>query len=679
MIDGAFVKSRLERHMKEEKQRTLKIEGTPALKLFPVFSLSLGKTSLSEPKSDKVFVSLDTMEVAVRVMPLLSRELSVEALSLTGLKANIVRDKDGRMNFADLAGKKDEKPDAGGEPPKLRLAGAKIERANIAYADQASGQVVTITDLTLTTGKLEDDTPAPISLSMSITGRKPDLALKVQAGGSASVNLAKHVYAVDALALQVKGTLERDALAAALNAPKLRVTPAKAEGQAITANLSVKGPGRNVEAKLAIAAVEGSASALSIPSLTMDIDSNVSGNGMKGRVSTPVKANLQARTWELPKIDANLTFSGPAVPQKSVTLPILASLLADLAKQSVSAELATKFDETGIKAKFGATRLEPLVATFDVAIDKLNLDRYIHPDKQDAKADEKIDLSALKGKTVSGKFTAGALTVKRVKLENVKAEIKLANGKLDVAPHSAGLYGGTLSGAVSADANGNRFAVKESIQNVALGALLRDAAQKDVLDGRGNVDIDLQTVGTTVPALKKALVGGARVVMKEGAVKGINLAESFRNVKGALGSKSVQSDTKKQTDFSDMSASFAIKNGVAHNEDLKAAAPFARLGGAGDIDIGNNAINYTAKVSLVATSKGQGGKAAGEVAGVTVPVKITGSLDNPSWSIDYTALAGSALGGVLGGAGAVGGAVGDAAKKGTGAVTDAVRGLFGRK
>ena len=58
---------------------------------------------------------------------------------------------------------------------------------------------------------------------------------------------------------------------------------------------------------------------------------------------------------------------------------------------------------------------------------------------------------------------------------------------------------------------------------------------------------------------------------------------------------------------------------------------------------------------------------------LTVPVKITGSLDNPSWSIDYTALAGSALGGILGGAGAAGGAVGDTAKKGAGAVGDTVR------
>ena len=103
IVDGQFVKTRLERAMKE-KNRTLKIEGVPQLKLFPVAGIALGKTSLSEVGSDKLFVSLDSAEVAVRVMPLLSREVAIETLKLSGLKANVVRRKDGSMNFSDLAG-----------------------------------------------------------------------------------------------------------------------------------------------------------------------------------------------------------------------------------------------------------------------------------------------------------------------------------------------------------------------------------------------------------------------------------------------------------------------------------------------------------------------------------------------------------------------------------------------
>jgi AsmA protein len=124
-----------------------------------------------------------------------------------------------------------------------------------------------------------------------------------------------------------------------------------------------------------------------------------------------------------------------------------------------------------------------------------------------------------------------------------------------------------------------------------------------------------------------------------------------------------------------MSASFNIKNGVARNDDLAAQSPFLRLGGAGNIDIGNSTIDYTAKATLVATSKGQGGRAVGDVAGVTIPVKLSGALDNPTWNVDYSALAGAAASGALG---KTGGVITDTAKKGASGVGDAVRGIFKR-
>jgi hypothetical protein len=85
------------------------------------------------------------------------------------------------------------------------------------------------------------------------------------------------------------------------------------------------------------------------------------------------------------------------------------------------------------------------------------------------------------------------------------------------------------------------------------------------------------------------------------------------------------------------------------------------VGGAGNLDIGHNSIDYQAKATLVA-------------GGITIPVKLDGALDSPSWHVDYTALVGSA-GGALGKAA---GGLTDTAKKGASGVGDAVRGLFRR-
>jgi len=638
VVDGAFVKSRLERAMKE-KNRTLLIQGEPRLRLYPVAGISLGKLSLSEPGSDKQFIALDSAEVAVRTMPLLSGEMAIEALNVAGLKVNLVRRKDGSMNFSDLAGDKREREDERHErrgPPKLTIAGMNIERAQLAYRDQASGQELNVSDLNVKAGKLDGDTPGPVSVSARLTGKRPDVDLRAQVSGAMRFKLGRQEFAFDNFAAQLKGRLDRDTLAVELAAPKLEVTPAKASGSAVTGLVQVRGPQRNVDAKLRIAAVEGSASALSIPSLALDLDASAAG--------TAIKAKLEA------------------------------TLKADLVKRALNASLAGKLDESTIKAKLDAKSLAPLVASFDLNVDRINLDRYLPP-KPAAKGDDRLDLSALKGPTLNGKAEIGALTVRKVRLANVKAEIKLAAGKLEVSPHAANLYGGTLAGALTADANGNRVTAKEAMQNVQLAPLLKDAINEDRLEGRGNVNLDVASAGASVPAIKRALGGTARVELRDGGWKGVNLTETFTDVRAALGSKSARAaDRSKRTDFSEITASFNIRNGVARNDDLQGKAPTLRLTGAGNIDIGNSLLDYLAKVAFVATSKGQGGRDLTSLAGVTVPVKVTGPFDNPNVAPDYTDLIAKSGAGIGGAVGQAGSAAGGAASS----IGSRIKGLFGR-
>ena len=63
-----------------------------------------------------------------------------------------------------------------------------------------------------------------------------------------------------------------------------------------------------------------------------------------------------------------------------------------------------------------------------------------------------------------------------------------------------------------------------------------------------------------------------------------------------------------------------------------------RLSGAGDVNIGANAIAYLAKIAVVASSTGQGGKDLGDLNGKTLPVKIDGPLDAPQFHPDLSAL-----------------------------------------
>src|SRR6185295_17008547 len=122
------------------------------------------------------------------------------------------------------------------------------------------------------------------------------------------------------------------------------------------------------------------------------------------------------------------------------------------------------------------------------------------------------------------------------------------------------------------------------------------------------------------------LAGTAKLQLKDGAIKGINLAEVFRRAKSALGSQEQRAQAREaqQTDFSEMNASFTIKNGVAHNEDLDVKSPLFRISGKGDIDIGNSTLDYVTRASVVASTKGQGGDDLAQLQGLTVPVRLHG-------------------------------------------------------
>ena len=618
IVDGQFVKTRLEAAMKA-KNRTLRIEGVPKVKMFPVAGIALGKTSLSESGSDKLFVSLDSAEVAVRVMPLLSSELAIETLKLSGLKANIVRRKDGSMNFSDLVDSKEKagKPE---EPPNLRIAETLVEKVQVSFHDEVTGKEVHVTELNLKTGRLDGQTPGVLSLSARITGKRPEADLNVQAGGALRFNLGREEFAFDKFSAQLKGRYDRDSVAAEFSAPKLEVTHARASGSEVRVSIQVKGPQHNVDAKLLIAAMEGSATALQIPKVSLDLDAAAAGISAKARLVAAVKGNL--------------------------------------AKQDLQAEVSGTLDGSPLKVKVELTKFAPMKANFDAEFERLDVDRYIPPEKKDGKGDEPINLAMLRGKTVSGKVAIGALTALHVKLENVKAQLKLADGKLEISPHSASLYGGTLAGAFSAEAEGSRVQVKENIQNVAVGPLLRDYARKDLLEGRGDISFDVHSAGGSTLAIKRALAGSARVQMKEGAIKGVNLSLGAGGLKSALGVKTTRHDPSQKTDFSDLSATFAVKNGVAHNDDLKVQSSLLRVGGAGNLDLGHNSIDYQAKAILAA-------------GGIAIPVKLDGPLDSPNWHVDYSGLLGSVAGGTAG-------SVQDLGKKGVGGVTDAVRGLFKR-
>lgn len=587
LFDGDKIKAEISRTVLEQKQRTLVIAGKPQLSVWPDVGIQLDGVTLSERGSSTEFAALQSARVSVAVMPLLSKQVQVRALDVTGLKATLIKRKDGSLNIADLLGDKSAQPTPAdapaqpAEPLRIDVAAIRIADAQLTWRDEQVGSTTNINNLSLSTGHVQADT------------------------GAKTAN-------IDKLSLAIKGQAGADGFSLALDAPKLALSPARSSGEAVTLSAGVQGSGRSALLKLVLSGVEGNADAIRISKLTGSLD-----------------------------------LAHPDMPMKQLSLPLNGSLQVNLAQQSAALVLSTKFDESNIATKVNVAKFAPLSLGFDLDIDQLNVDKYLPPKpageapaKEAAGKEAPINLASLKGPTVQGNIRIGSLQVAKLKLAQINAKLALAGGKLDVAPLNMKLYEGSTSGSVSVNANGNQIALRQNLQGVSINPLMKDLLDKDMLEGRGNITLDVNTRGETVSAFKKALGGDATLALKDGAIKGINLAQSLRDVKAKLG----QADTtqaanaSQKTDFSELTASFKIANGVARNDDLSMKSPFIRLGGAGDVDVGAGQMNYLAKATVVASGEGQGGKDANQLKGLTVPVRLSGPFEALSYKIEFGAM-----------------------------------------
>ena len=679
-FDPNKFKSDITRLVQERTERTLLIDGAIKLAFFPKIGVELGKLSLSEHGGSKVFAAVDSARVSVDLLPLLSGKIVVDRIAIDGLKANLTRHKDGSSNFDDLLGGAPAKGETGAAPAMtLDIAGIDLGNTELEWRDEAGKQHYSLKGLRLKTGRLGTAAPSKFELGMKLTADQPKLDLQIGASGSLAVDpAAKHyqvsglaatlsgkaaglaldkleiqgaadvkpgAIGIDALVLKFSGKHGADAISADLDIPRVQLAKESVRAEKISLTLKLSQANGSLNAKLGIPGMEGSGRAFKAGDLKLELDGKQGSNSFTGSLASPISGNLESQRYELSKLVANLKLSGPELPKGAAAISLGGNAALDLSRNTALLNFAAKFEESTINAKLNLAQFSPLTLAFELAIDQLNLDKYFPPKAEPTKRapEQPIDLSPLKALNASGAVKIGALQVSRIKAANISAQLRLANGRLEISPHSAQLYQGSLAGALSADANGNRYTFKETLSAVNIGPLLKDVADKDLLEGRGNLALDVSAAGTSVGALKKALNGTARLDLKDGAIKGINLAETLRKAKSALSARGATeqgASRQEKTDFSELSASFVIRNGVAHNEDLSLKSPFLRLTGAGDINVGNDSIDYLAKAAVVASASGQGGQDLANLKGVTVPVRLSGPYDALKYRIDFGAMVG---------------------------------------
>lgn len=561
--------------VKESQQRTLRLDGDIRLTLFPSLGANLGKVSLSEFNSEKEFISVESLHVSLALLPLLSRQAVVDEVAISGLKATLVKYRDGSSNIDDLAGGEAAQQQAApaGPPVSFDIAAVRIENTELHYRDEATGAAYSLKDVNLKSGRIANGVPSNIEFSADISANQPKLdlatALKatltfdletnayrvsgldlqargavldiadlvVQASGDASADLGKQEFSANKLKLSATGVKGKDRFEAKLDMPAVILSSEEYSSGKVVFDAKLDGAMGNIVASFSLPGMEGNAQAFSIGALTLNVEVRQPEQTLKAKLTSPVTGNIDGKKFELSDLKLAVDATGDQLPNKSVSSEMRGSIVFDAGKESVQASLAGGLLQSKVAAKLAVNGFTTPVIRFDVDIDQFDADQYLPHDptktgdaavsagdKQKVAAqqpEQPFDLSSLRQLDLEGGLRIGALKVANVKLAQLRIGMKAHNGILDVSPFSANLYQGGFTGSVSVNAQQAipLFKINQNVSNINIGALLKDAADLDTVAGKGSVSLNLDSRGNTVSALKKAVSGKLNLNLANGAYK----------------------------------------------------------------------------------------------------------------------------------------------------------------
>ena len=713
-FDANRYKPEIEQLVFKQTGRTLQIEGNIGLTLFPNIGAELGRTTLSDKDPKKAFVTLDATRVSVALLPLLSSKVLVDGVTIEGLSANITRDKGGAFNFADLMGSTEPKPTdaqavttASGTTAKPLAAATSpqtisfqfnvrsigLTNASLTYTDQQSGMDWQVSNLNVKTGQIAPQSSGAIELSGTAQSQSMALNTKFNVTSDYKLDLTEQALDLTKLTTRLSGdwqdikdidtTLNLN-LSADLGASSYTLT-------GIDGKLKANLPDQAADVILKTNEIKIAEPNITVAPSELAATLKAATRTINSELKLPAFAFANDEL-SLKALAVNISVTDPALGKQPLKLAANGDLSINTNAEKLSTQLAGQFDGSPFKATVGVAGFTNPAVTFDVVLDQLTLDRFAAAQANantNASAGpltngqagsvtasshaRAIDLSGLKGHNVKGKLRVGKVHSKGLTIDQVQADVALHQGRLAVAPHSAQLFGGNLTGSLAIDATTNQFTLQENITGIKLDSLLTALGQDPKLTGQGTLALDLVTAGTTVKALEQNLSGHARVNLKDGTVKGIDIGAIINNVRAMLGKAPTQQGTGTgETAFTELTASATLQKGIATNRDLNVKAPLFRLEGAGTVDIPNSTLDYLTKVAVVETSSGQGGKDLAALRGVTIPIKISGKFDSPQYSVDVASLAAELAKSQLGDKAQ------DEINKVIPGLGDALKGLFGR-
>lgn len=567
--------------------RDLTIAGPLSFGISLTPSLVVEDVTLSNAEgfSDQPMLKLKRLEVAVRLLPLISGEIDVRRVVLVDPDILLETDADGHGNWVfQTAGQAADTGTQSSGDSGAREATAlpgigevSIENGRLVYREGATG-VETVARIESLVGKAGSrDEPLDLQLkavlndiAISLAGQIGPVHTLLNPAARSHVDLT--VEALDLTAM-VRGSMSLPNVDAAIEVSGDDLAGLKPlVGDAIPAGQSLK-----LTAQLSAGPESVKLSGLSLTLGDTDLSGDVA----------------VALGGTRPKVDAALT-------SRQV------NLVALMPKGQASGETS------GAAQGGGASD-----------------DGRVFPD-------DPLPLDGLKAADVNAQIEIARLLLPDIELAETAVTIALADGKLKLEPASTTLAGNRIKAALALDASREVPELKLDMlaESFDFGRMLKETGTTELLEGSGELDLKLQGQGKSVRAIMASLNGETDLLMGEGRMR----TQAFDVLVGGL-SAVMGSLFSKQSEWTVVNCTagrFKIEKGIATSQVMLFDTEYSTVVGEGNVDLG------TERLDLIMTPQSKSA-----TLNLSVPVHVEGTLAAPSFRPDAVSVA-RRVGGLLG-------------------------------
>ncbi|CAG1020139.1 hypothetical protein DOJK_00119 [Patescibacteria group bacterium] len=645
LINPNNFKPQIVEAVKAKTGRDLTIDGDLSMTWYPDISIKTGKMTLNnspEFVANPPLATLNEGDIHVKFLPLLSKNLDVTGIFLQGLTLNLITNQQGVNNWDDLNKSKPTntptvKPSAGAaivagvaNAPQSALINAfsignvHLLNTQVNWQDLRTNQTTQLKDLTLSAEHLQFNQAVPLYMSF-VTHHS-------ESNNTESIKLSAKVIANEAFdniqfnELQIQSTSTGDnipnkSLSSTLNVVQINATP-----QAVT----VKG----LQFKAADIALSSDFTANSIkenPSFEGSINiAAFNPNKMLKEFAVPTS----------PKIEFCNAFVGcgyfavpvPPETEKLTNFALSTDIKASMASLELQNFMLT-LNDTVIK---GSVNTAPVI-TANLDINQLDVDTYFPSVKENKAIPEPsmllaTALAALPAEDLKklnfrsnvkiGKLKLHGLDLQEVELHTVADKGLITNNQ------SIKLYQGEYAGKLTVNVRASKpaIAMDDNVKQLQLEPFLTAFKGKAAVRGLLTASLQMYGEGATPEAFKSAMNAHLSLNCENGAIKGVNLKKLLIHGKGLTQNTDIQMVENEETEFNKISGTATINQGILSNNNLVIKTNHAEATGKGKINLNTEAVDY----NIVANAE--------ELQGIPLNIAVTGTLSNPKYTLDVSAL-----------------------------------------